>query len=67
MLSTHCRQDRYYDAMKGRSHQYWHMDQDNRLVSRATGEVVAADAFNSTGELGLVRKVTDEDRKFGSE
>lgn len=53
--------------MKGRSHQYWHLDSDNRLVSRATGDVVATTALNETGTLGLVRKVSDEDRNCGEE
>ena len=41
---------RYDDSFIGRSHQYWHIDEDGRILSRATGDVIAATDFNNTAE-----------------
>ena len=46
---------RYDDSFIGRSHQYWHIDDDGRILSRATGDVIAATDFNNTAKESKIK------------
>ena len=54
-------QTRYGSDFTGRSHQYWHLDENDRLWNRAVGRVLAAPLLTERSSLTTARAVNEDD------